>query len=168
MSNRRAMSSQSPSNGHCGNQNHLLLFFLQPSFYSWAWGYVVWNISLASSGQSLQLCSLPTSCSRLGCAGRKDDSRWAPMRELHPGQTQHTKAFVVKLCGFLGKTQQISCSPYCLYNAPITDCILGMSTKQWGRSKWAVACEHNQKQLEANPVCSKCSCSEVTPDCNGS
>lgn len=72
------------------------------------------------------------------------------------------------LCGFLGKTQQISCSPYCLYNAPITDCILGMSTKQWGRSKWAVACEHNQKQLEANPVCSKCSCSEVTPDCNGS
>lgn len=112
MSNSRAMSSQSPSSGHNGNQKHLLLFFLQPSFFCGEWGYMVWNISLASSGQGLQLCSLPTSCSVLGCGGWKDGSRWAPMKKVN---SILARPSTPSLCGFLGKIQQISCFLYSSY-----------------------------------------------------
>lgn len=83
-----------------------------PVFFCGEWGYMVWNISLASSGQGLQLCSLPTSCSVLGCARWKDGSRWAPMKKVN---SILARPSTPSLCGFLGKIQQISCFLYSSY-----------------------------------------------------
>lgn len=66
------MSGQSPRNGCLGET--------LPSFYCWAWCYMVRNTVLVSLGQLTQLCPLPASCPPppylLGQRSEKQRTSW--------------------------------------------------------------------------------------------
>lgn len=59
-------------------------FFRYPSFYCWAWCYMVRNTPLANSGYLSHLCPLPVYCPHLACLL----IRWAGMMTDRVGEAK--------------------------------------------------------------------------------